>query len=107
MTYTGKRKVRIGQVVGNKMDKTVIVAVETVRHAPLYKKTIKQTKKYKVHDEANVCRIGDSVRIIETRPLSKEKCWRVTEIISRRELTERASGEVGKYDSSLHQTQGS
>lgn len=107
MTYTGKRKVRIGQVVGNKMDKTVVVAVQTVRHAPLYKKTIKHTKKYKVHDEANVCRIGDSVRIIETRPLSKEKRWRVMEIVSRRELTERASGEVGKYDSSLHQTQGS
>jgi len=96
MTYTGKRKVRIGQVVGNKMDKTVVVAVQTVRHAPLYKNTIKHTKKYKVHDEANVCRIGDSVRIIETRPLSKEKRWRVTEIISKRELSEEEPGEASK-----------
>jgi len=96
MTYTGKRKVRIGQVVGNKMDKTVVVAVQTVRHAPLYKKIIKHTKKYKVHDEANVCRIGDSVRIIETRPLSKEKRWRITEIISKGELSEEEPGEASK-----------
>jgi len=107
MTYTGKRKVRIGQVVSDKMDKTVVVAVQTVRHAPLYKKIITHSKKYKAHDNSNICRIGDRVRIIETRPLSKEKRWSVMEIISRRELTERASGEVGKYDSSLHQTQDS
>ena len=96
MIYTEKRKTRIGQVVGNKMDKTVIVAVQTVRHHPLYKKAIKRTKKYKAHDEANICRIGDSVRIIETRPLSKEKRWRIMEIISKRELSEEKSSESSK-----------
>ena len=96
MIYTEKRKTRIGQVVGDKMDKTVIVAVQTVRHHPLYKKAIKHTKKYKAHDEANICRIGDSVRIIETRPLSKEKRWRIMEIISKRELSEEKSSESSK-----------
>jgi len=96
MIYTEKRKTRIGQVVSNKMDKTVVVAVQTVRHHPLYKKAIKHTKRYKAHDEANVCRIGDSVRIVETRPLSKEKRWRVAEIISKRELSEEESSEASK-----------
>jgi len=80
----GKRKVRTGQVVSDKMDKTVVVAVETFSPHPLYKKSIKKVKRYKVHDENNTCQIGDKVRIIETRPLSKEKSWRVAEIISRR-----------------------
>jgi len=96
MIYTEKSKTRIGQVVSNKMDKTVVVAVQTVRHHPLYKKAIKHTKKYKAHDETNVCRIGDSVRIVETRPLSKEKRWRVAEIISKRELSEEESIEASK-----------
>jgi small subunit ribosomal protein S17 len=82
-----KRKVRIGQVVSNKMDKTVVVAVETFKVHPLYKK-IRIVKKYKAHDENETCRIGDKVKIIETRPLSKEKMWRVAEIISKRELKE-------------------
>lgn len=74
------RKVRTGKVVSNKMDKTVVVAVEmTVRH-PLYKRTISQTKKFKAHDEKNECNIGDTVVIMETRPLSKDKHWRVVEI---------------------------
>lgn len=69
----GYRKVRIGTVVSNKMQKTIVVAVEDrVRH-PLYGKTIKRTKKFKVHDENNVCNVGDIVKIMETRPLSKEK----------------------------------
>ncbi|EIV99760.1 30S ribosomal protein S17 [Thermoanaerobacter siderophilus SR4] len=69
----GHRKVRIGTVVSNKMQKTIVVAVEDrVRH-PLYGKTIKRTKKFKVHDENNVCNVGDIVKIMETRPLSKEK----------------------------------
>ena len=80
----GKRKVRTGQVVSDKMDKTVVVAVETYRPHPLYKKNIRKVKRYKVHDENNTCQIGDKVRIIETRPLSKEKSWRVAEVISRR-----------------------
>jgi len=96
MIYTNKRKTRIGQVVGNKMDKTVVVAVQTVSHHPLYKKAIKHTKKYKAHDEANTCRVGDSVRIVETRPLSKEKRWRIMEIISKKELSEEESIEASK-----------
>lgn len=79
------RKVRIGSVVSDKMDKTVVVAVEDrVRH-PLYGKTVKNTKKFKAHDEENACRIGDTVKIMETRPLSKDKRWRVVEILERQE----------------------
>jgi len=68
-----KHKTRIGRVVSNKMDKTVVVAVETSRHHPLYKKAIKRTVKYKAHDENNECGLGDIVRIVETRPLSRHK----------------------------------
>jgi len=86
MSYFEKRKVREGSVVGDKMDKTVVVAVETRKVQPLYKKAIKFTKKYKAHDENNACKIGDKVKIVETRPLSKEKRWRVMEIISKGEM---------------------
>jgi len=75
------QKSKIGQVSSNKMDKTLVVLVESHRNHPLYKKTIKKVKRYKVHDENNECKIGDTVKIIETRPLSKEKRWRVSEII--------------------------
>ena len=79
------RKVRIGSVVSDKMEKTIVVAVvDLVRH-PLYGKTIKQTKRFKAHDEENTCRIGDTVKIMETRPLSKDKRWRVVEILERQE----------------------
>lgn len=78
----GARKERIGRVVSNKMDKTVVVAVEGLVRHPLYGKIIKRTKKFKAHDEANACQIGDKVVIVETRPLSKDKRWRVTEVIS-------------------------
>ena len=79
----GRRKVRIGTVVSDKMDKTIVVAVETrVKHKP-YGKIVKQTKKFKVHDENNECRIGDKVKIMETRPLSREKRWRLVEIIEK------------------------
>ncbi len=81
-----KRKIRIGRVVSNKMDKTVVIAVETFRRHPLYKKTIKRAVKYKAHDENNECRVGDVVRIMETRPLSKQKRWRVSEIITKGEV---------------------
>lgn len=77
------RKVQIGKVVSDKMDKTVVIAVETLVRHPLYSKTIKRTKKFKAHDEENACRIGDKVRVMETRPLSKEKRWRVVEILER------------------------
>jgi small subunit ribosomal protein S17 len=72
-------------VVSDKMDKTVVVAVETRKVHPLYKKAIKGTKKYKAHNGNNACKIGDKVKIVETRPLSKEKSWRVMEIMSKRE----------------------
>ena len=74
-------KSKIGQVSSNKMDKTLVVLVESYRNHPLYKKTIRKVQRYKVHDEKNECKIGDTVKIVETRPLSKEKRWRVSEII--------------------------
>lgn len=77
------RKVRIGKVVSNKMDKTIVVATEKLVAHPLYKKQVKQTKKYKAHDEENKCQIGDIVKIMETRPLSKDKRWRLVEIIEK------------------------
>ena len=77
------RKTRTGKVVSNKMDKTIVVAiVDNVKH-PLYKKIIKRTMKLKAHDANNECNIGDTVRIMETRPLSKNKHWRLVEIIER------------------------
>ena len=77
------RKERVGIVVSDKMDKTVVVAIsERVKH-PLYKKIVSRTKKLKAHDENNECRVGDKVLVTETRPLSKEKCWRVSEIIEK------------------------
>jgi small subunit ribosomal protein S17 len=79
----GNRKVRIGRVVSDKMDKTIVVAVETIVRHPLYGKSIKRTTKFKAHDENNECRIGDKVKIMETRPLSKEKRWRLVEIVEK------------------------
>lgn len=79
----GNRKVRVGKVVSDKMDKTIVVATERLVAHPLYKKQIKMTKKYKAHDEENQCQIGDTVKIMETRPLSKDKCWRLLEILER------------------------
>ena len=77
------RKVRTGRVVSNKMDKTIVVAVEdNVKH-PLYNKIVKRTYKIKAHDEENTCAEGDVVRVMETRPLSKDKRWRLVEIISK------------------------
>jgi len=78
-----RRKTRVGLVVSDKMDKTVVVAVEDfVRHS-LYGKAVKRTKKFKAHDEANECNIGDKVRIMETRPLSRDKRWRLVNIIEK------------------------
>jgi small subunit ribosomal protein S17 len=81
-----KHKTRVGRVVSDKMDKTVVVAIETPKRHSLYKKTIKRSVKYIAHDENNQCQLGDTVRIIETRPLSRQKRWRVAEIITRREV---------------------
>ncbi|MBR2615033.1 MAG: 30S ribosomal protein S17 [Clostridia bacterium] len=77
------RKERVGIIVSDKMDKTVVVAIEEKFKHPLYKKTVKRTKKFKAHDEQNSCGIGDKVRIVETRKLSKDKNWRVAEIIEK------------------------
>lgn len=83
MSERNLRKSRVGIVVSDKMDKTVVVAIEdSVKH-PLYKKIIKRTVKFKAHDEQNACGVGDKVEIMETRPLSKDKRWRVTEIIEK------------------------
>ena len=77
------RKTRVGKVVRDKMDKTIVVAVvDNVKH-PLYNKIIKRTRKLKAHDEENTCKIGDRVRVMETRPLSKDKRWRLVEVIEK------------------------
>ncbi|MCD6545191.1 MAG: 30S ribosomal protein S17 [Thermotogae bacterium] len=82
------RKRMVGTVVSDKMDKTVVVSIERLFQHPKYKKYVKRNKKYKAHDETNKCRVGDVVEIEETRPLSKEKRWRVVKIVKRSILTE-------------------
>ena len=77
------RKVRVGKVVSDKMDKNIVVAVEDRVKHPLYKKIVKKTYKLKAHDENNECREGDRVRVMETRPLSKDKRWRLVEIVEK------------------------
>ena len=77
------RKTRVGKVVSNKMDKTIVVAIEDHVKHPLYKKIVKRTYKLKAHDEKNDAKIGDTVRVMETRPLSKDKRWRLVEIMER------------------------
>ena len=84
-TARGKRKMRVGVVVSNKMEKTVVVVVEDLRQHRLYGKTIRRTNKLKAHDERNECGVGDVVRLFETRPLSATKRWRVAEIVQRAE----------------------
>lgn len=83
MEERNTRKVRTGVVVSDKMDKTIVVAVERTMRHPLYGKTIKRTKKFKAHDENNECKIGDVVKIMETRPLSHDKRWRLVEIVKK------------------------
>ena len=77
------RKTRVGKVVSNKMDKTIVVAVDGRAQHPLYKKIVNRTYKLKAHDENNECNIGDTVRVMETRPLSKDKRWRLVEIVEK------------------------
>lgn len=77
------RKTRTGKVVSNRMDKTIVVAVEDHVKHPLYKKIVKRTYKLKAHDENNVCNIGDTVRVMETRPLSKDKRWRLVDVVEK------------------------
>lgn len=79
----GRRKVRLGTVVSDKMDKTVVVSVERQFAHPIYKKIMKRSARFKAHDETNDCKVGDKVRIMESRPISKDKRWRVVEILER------------------------
>ncbi|MFA6866048.1 MAG: 30S ribosomal protein S17 [Clostridia bacterium] len=81
MAERNLRKTRVGLVTSDKMDKTIVVAVVSKVKHPLYKKYITRTKKFKAHDELNQCKIGDMVEIIETRPISKDKCWRLSAVI--------------------------
>ncbi|MHB8061956.1 MAG: 30S ribosomal protein S17 [Ruminiclostridium sp.] len=83
MVERALRKTRVGKVVSNKMDKTIVVAIETSVKHPLYGKIIKRTTKLKAHDEENMCQIGDKVKVMETRPLSREKRWRLVEIVEK------------------------
>lgn len=77
------RKIRVGKVTSNKMQKTVVVQVENLRRHPLYHKVVRHSSKFKAHDENNICNVGDVVRIVETRPQSKDKRWRIVEIIQK------------------------
>ena len=90
-----RQKVRFGTVVSDKMQKTVVVAIETTKRHRLYKKTLKRTKRYKAHDENNECHLGDRVRIVETRPLSKDKHWRVAGILVRGNVAEIQPQAIG------------
>ena len=83
MSDRNDRKTRVGRVVSDKMEKTVVVAVEDIEQHKLYKKTVKKTVKFKAHDEENDAHTGDTVQIMETRPLSKDKRWRVVKVIAR------------------------
>ncbi len=77
------KKILVGRVVGNKMEKTVVIRIERRKLHPLYKKYITRTKKIKAHDEGNLCQIGDLVKVVESRPLSKDKRWRLVEILEK------------------------
>ncbi|MDI6892633.1 MAG: 30S ribosomal protein S17 [Actinomycetota bacterium] len=83
MAQRGSRKVKIGRVISDSMDKTIVVAVETLFRHPLYKKTVKKVSKLKTHDEKNECQVGDLVKIMETRPLSKDKRWRLVSVVEK------------------------
>ena len=89
-----RRKIRVGKVVSQKMDKTVVVSVEWSQPHRIYKKNVKRWNKFMVHDEENSCNLGDTVRIVETRPLSKTKRWKVTEIIQKGDVAEVQPGEI-------------
>jgi small subunit ribosomal protein S17 len=79
----GKRRTKVGRVISDKMDKTVVVSVERLRRHPIYKRVVRLSSKFKAHDEENSARVGDTVRIEESRPLSREKRWRVVEVVAR------------------------
>jgi small subunit ribosomal protein S17 len=83
MPGTEKRRTKVGRVVSDKMDKTVVVSVERLRRHPIYKRVVRLSSKFKAHDEENTARVGDTVRIEESRPLSREKRWSVVEVVAR------------------------
>ena len=91
---TRNRKARVGKVTSNKMQKTVVVQVENLCRHPLYHKVVRQSSRFKAHDENNSCNIGDVVRIVETRPLSKDKRWRVVEIIQKANVVGDIKGDL-------------
>ena len=95
------RKIRTGTVISDKMDKTVVVLVESLRRHPLYKKVVKHTSKFKAHDGENTCKIGDVVKIVETRPMSRDKRWRVVEIVRRKEVAEIKPTEIDEISSEV------
>jgi small subunit ribosomal protein S17 len=83
MNERGMRKQRLGTVISDRMDKTVVVRVQTLKEHPRYKKVVRQSSRFKAHDEQNQCKVGDQVRIVETSPLSHDKRWRVVEIVEK------------------------
>jgi small subunit ribosomal protein S17 len=90
------QKTMVGVVVSDKMDKTVVVAVQKPKQHRLYGKTLRRTARYKAHDPNNVCKLGDTVRLVETRPISKEKRWRVVEILQHKEVAEIRPSVIGQ-----------
>jgi small subunit ribosomal protein S17 len=92
-----QEKLQTGRVVGNKMDKTVVVRIDRHKRHRLYGKTMSVTRRYKAHDEKNECNLGDIVKIAETRPLSREKRWRVVEIVTKGDVAEVAPREIGAH----------
>jgi small subunit ribosomal protein S17 len=90
-------KLQVGVVISNKMDKTVVVRIDRMKRHRLYGKNVRRAQRYKVHDETNECRLGDIVGISETRPLSREKRWRVVEVITKGDVAEIAPREIGAH----------
>jgi small subunit ribosomal protein S17 len=88
----GKRRSKVGRVVSDKMDKTVVVSVERLRRHPIYKRVVRLSSKFKAHDQANTARVGDTVRIEESKPLSREKRWTVVEVVARGSQEELVDG---------------
>ncbi len=96
MNERGRQKMLVGTVVSTKMDKTAVVAVERRKQHRLYHKIVRSTKRYKAHDPNNVCKLGDTVRLVEIRPISKEKRWRVQEILQHKEVADVRPSTIGQ-----------
>ena len=96
LPHEARRRTKVGVVVSDKMDKTVVVTVASSKQHRIYGKTLRRTTRYKAHDPNNVCRLGDTVRLVETRPISKEKRWRVVEILQHKEVAEVRPSTIGQ-----------